>query len=83
MQIRVTRMTAIAISGSIAATMARAQDTQNPPVLEEITVTATKVGAVSVQSVPFTIQAIARMPLLVAICRDSMTTHSWCRGLPH
>ncbi|MDB6008597.1 MAG: TonB-dependent receptor [Gammaproteobacteria bacterium] len=58
MQTRVTRMTAIAISGSIAATMARAQDTQNPPVLEEITVTATKVGAVSVQSVPFTIQAI-------------------------
>jgi outer membrane receptor protein involved in Fe transport len=43
---------------SIASPLARPQNADTATALEEITVTATKAGAISVQSAPFTIQAI-------------------------
>jgi outer membrane receptor protein involved in Fe transport len=53
---RAMRITALAACASAASTLALA--VEDTPVLEEVTVTATKTDAVSAQSAPFTLQAI-------------------------
>ena len=55
---RAMRIMAMAACASGAASAASAQNAEVTDVLQEVTVTATKTGAVGVQSAPFTIQAI-------------------------
>lgn len=60
---RAMRIMAMAACASGAASAASAQSAESTEVLQEITVTATKTGAVGVQSAPFTIQAIGEEAL--------------------
>ena len=55
---RALRIMAVATCASAAASAVPAQNAVPTEVLQEVTVTATKNGAVGVQSAPFTIQAI-------------------------
>ena len=58
MQIRHRAIRTMAIAACASGSTAVALAEEGTPVLEEVTVTATKTEAVSAQSAPFTLQAI-------------------------
>jgi hypothetical protein len=80
---RAMRIMAMAACASGAASATSAQNAESTEVLQEITITATKTGAVGVQSAPFTIQAIGEDALTQGQMQGFDDYAKLCPDWPH